>query len=128
MSPQSYKRSSNKFLEKEVASHSSILACRIPWTDESGRQQSMGSQRVGHNLVTTRNSTQPLPKRKILSLFSKSVCYTNILEKLFRDKSHHKICSNVTEKYLPSKYCYYLSRRSFIVFFIMIIITFVGCR
>ena len=32
--------------------HSSILAWRIPWTEESGGLQSMGSQRVGHNLAT----------------------------------------------------------------------------
>ena len=31
-------------LEKEMATLSSILACRIPWTEESGRLQSMGSQ------------------------------------------------------------------------------------
>ena len=37
-------------LEKEMATHSSILAWRIPWTEEPGRLQSMGSQRVGHNL------------------------------------------------------------------------------
>ena len=36
-------------LGKEMATHSSILAWRIPWTEESGRLQSMGSQRVGHN-------------------------------------------------------------------------------
>ena len=36
-------------LEKEVATHSSILAWRIPWTEELGRLQSMGSQRVGHD-------------------------------------------------------------------------------
>ena len=36
-------------LEKEMANHSSILAQRIPWTEESGRLQSMGSQRVGHD-------------------------------------------------------------------------------
>ena len=36
-------------LEKEMAAHSSILAWRIPWTEELGRLQSMGSQRVGHN-------------------------------------------------------------------------------
>ena len=36
-------------LEKEMATHSSILAWRIPWTGEPGRLQSMGSQRVGHN-------------------------------------------------------------------------------
>ena len=44
-------------LEKEMATHSSILAWKIPWTEEpgrlqsmgSGKLQSMGSQRVGHN-------------------------------------------------------------------------------
>ena len=36
-------------LEKEMAAHSSILAWRIPWTEEPGRLQSMGSQRVRHN-------------------------------------------------------------------------------
>ena len=34
-------------LEKGMATHSSILAWRIPWTDEPGRLQAMGSQRVG---------------------------------------------------------------------------------
>ena len=36
-------------LEKVMATHSSILAWRIPWTEEPGRLQSMGSQRVGHD-------------------------------------------------------------------------------
>ena len=36
-------------LEKEMATHSSILAWRIPWMEEPGRLQSMGSQRVGHD-------------------------------------------------------------------------------
>ena len=36
-------------LEKEMATHSSILAWRIPWTEKPGRLQSMGSQRVGHD-------------------------------------------------------------------------------
>ena len=39
-------------LEKGMATHSSILAWRIPWTEESGGPQSMGSQIVGHNWVT----------------------------------------------------------------------------
>ena len=39
-------------LEKGVAAHSLILAWRIPWTEEPGRLQSMGSQRVEHELVT----------------------------------------------------------------------------
>ena len=36
-------------LEKEMATHSSILAWRIPWVEKSGGLQSMGSQRVGHD-------------------------------------------------------------------------------
>ena len=36
-------------LEKEVATHTSILAWKIPWVEEHGRLQSMGSQRVRHN-------------------------------------------------------------------------------
>ena len=36
-------------LEKETAPHSSTLAWKIPWTEKSGRLQSMGSQRVGHD-------------------------------------------------------------------------------
>ena len=36
-------------MEKEMATHSSILAWRIPWTEEPGGLQSTGSQRVGHD-------------------------------------------------------------------------------
>ena len=36
-------------LEKEMANHSSILVWEIPWTEEPGRPQSMGSQRVGRD-------------------------------------------------------------------------------
>ena len=36
-------------LEKEMATHSSMLAWRIPWREEPGGLQSMGSQRVGHD-------------------------------------------------------------------------------
>ena len=36
-------------LEKEMATHSSTLAWKIPWTEEPGRLQSMGSQRDGHD-------------------------------------------------------------------------------
>ena len=39
-------------LEKEMATHSSILSWKIPWTEEPGRLQPTGSQRVGHNWVT----------------------------------------------------------------------------
>ena len=40
-------------LEKEMATHSSILACKVPWTEEPGGLQSMGSQRAGHDWAHT---------------------------------------------------------------------------
>ena len=41
-------------LEKGMATHSSILAWRIPWTEAPGRVQSMGSQKAGHSRATNR--------------------------------------------------------------------------
>ena len=51
-------------LEKEMATHSSILAWEIPWTEESGGLQSVGLQRVGHNVA---NNIYSHVKRKSLS-------------------------------------------------------------
>ena len=39
-------------LEEKMATHSSILAWKVPWTEEPGRLQSMGSQRVRHDLAS----------------------------------------------------------------------------
>ena len=47
-------------LEKEMATHSSILAWKILWTEEPGRLQSMGSQRVGHCGDTSLSFTFPV--------------------------------------------------------------------
>ena len=44
-------------LEKEMVTHSSILAWRMPWTEEPGRLQSTGSQRVGHDWLTSLHFT-----------------------------------------------------------------------
>ena len=44
-------------LEKEMATHSSTLAWKIPWMEERGRLQSMGSQRVGHDWTTSLSVT-----------------------------------------------------------------------
>ena len=44
-------------LEKGMATHSSILAWRIPWTEEPGGLQSMGSQTVGHDWATKHTHT-----------------------------------------------------------------------
>ena len=45
-------------MEKEMATHSSVLAWEILWTEKCGRLQSMGSQRVGHDLETTQPPTR----------------------------------------------------------------------
>ena len=45
-------------LEEAMETHSSILAWRIPWTEEPGGLQSMGSQRVGHNCATTTSTSK----------------------------------------------------------------------
>ena len=39
-------------LEEDMTTHSSILAWEVPWPEEPGRLQTMGSQRAGHNLAT----------------------------------------------------------------------------
>ena len=51
-------------LEKEMATHSSIFAWEIPWTEKPGWLQSMGSQRVGHNLATKQQQDPAQPKTK----------------------------------------------------------------
>ena len=55
-------------LEKEMETHFSILAWRIPWTKEPGRLQSMGSQRVGHDWATSLT----------LLLFTRHICFNYI--------------------------------------------------
>ena len=48
-------------LEKEMATHSSILAWKIPWTEEPGELQCIGLQRVGHDrAINTRTNTHVL--------------------------------------------------------------------
>jgi len=45
-------------LEKKVTIHSSILAWEIPWTEQQGGLQSMGTQRIRHNLATKQQQQQ----------------------------------------------------------------------
>ena len=90
-------------LEKEMATHSSILAWKIPWTEKPGGLQSMGSQRVGHDWVTsltfsfpyrTPGKTTRVTRRtfagKVISLLS------NMLSRLviaFLPRSKHLLIS-----------------------------------
>ena len=53
-------------LEKEMATHSSALAWKIPWTEEPGRLQSMGSQRVGHNWASNTQEFDEESRRGII--------------------------------------------------------------
>ena len=47
-------------LEKEMVTHSSILAWEIPWTEETGGLQSMEMQRIRHDLATTNTQTKSI--------------------------------------------------------------------
>ena len=55
-------------LEKEIETHFSILAWRIPWTEEPGRLQSMGLQRVGHDWATSLNNNDTVSKHTKLKM------------------------------------------------------------
>ena len=61
-------------LEKEMATHSSILAWRIPWTEKPSRLQSTGSQRVGHAWATSPHLTVPVTLARGLLSHSSSIC------------------------------------------------------
>ena len=66
-------------LEEEMAPHYSILAWRIPWTEESGGLQSMGSQRVGHDRVTEQAHADPDTDTGS-SCYWTGVCYVRELQ------------------------------------------------
>ena len=63
-------------LEKEMATHSSILVWRILGTEDPGGLQSMGSQRVRHNLVTKQQKNKKTFSQVLLNFF----CITYFLE------------------------------------------------
>ena len=56
-------------LEKEMATHSSILVWKIPWTEDPGRLQSMGSQRVGHDWAMSLSLSYPKTENFIYLFF-----------------------------------------------------------
>ena len=62
-----------------MATHSSILAWKIPWTEEAGWLQSMGLQRVGHDLAT-KQAVQLLLILQVLTLLSLCLAFQTELE------------------------------------------------
>ena len=92
-------------LEEEMATHPSILAWRIPWTEETGKLQSIGSQRVRHSLPT---------KQQFHLLF---IAHCNVLENFldqFSSTAEHLDSS------LPpaDSYCAFLTSRDFARFYL----------
>ena len=77
-------------LKKEMAIHSSTLAWRIPWREEPGGLQSMGSQTVGHDWAT---SLTQCNSKVICELFGYQSIYDNI-----KRSSHLKNCFQTTWK------------------------------
>ena len=58
-----------------MATHSSILACKITWTEEHGRLQSMGSQRVRHDWATSLSLSSKSLQVVIAAMKLKDACF-----------------------------------------------------
>ena len=96
-------------LEKEMATHSSIPAWRIPWTEEPGGLQSAGSQRVGHDWATSHTHKELTNIVKllliqfhivwILSVFSQC----RVSESLFMHTMHWRRKWRPTPVFLPGE-------------------------
>ena len=97
-------------LEKEMATHSSILAWKSPWTEEPGRLQSMGSQRVRHNLETKPppNSPPVVPMQLAVEKSNSTILLLNNWAKhclvfpWVRNKKDIKNCPLVFWNFLPN--------------------------
>ena len=100
------------YSEKAMATHSNTLAWKIPWTEEPGRLQSMGSLRVGHDWVTS------------LSLFTFSrigegngnplqySCLENLRDRVAQSQIRLKWLSSNMELYCYAMLCYAKSLQS----------------
>ena len=62
-------------LEKEMATHSSVLAWRIPWTGEPGRRPSMGSHRVGHDWSNLAAAAAASKEEKAMAPHSRTLAW-----------------------------------------------------
>ena len=79
-------------MEKEMATHSSILAWEIPWTEEPGGLQSMGLQRVGHGRETEQIQQHTCSKCITYSVIKTEYTHLINLQMISRiPKHHHKI-------------------------------------
>ena len=84
-----------------MATHSSILAWRTPWTEKPGRLQSLGLQRVGHNLATEQEQQQ--------KLYAES-CYYNFK----RLNGREVFVKHITNEELTAEYIKMLKNKKYI--------------
>ena len=72
-------------LEKEMATHSNILAWKIPWTEEPGRLQFMGSQKVRHDWATNTHFLKGLGLTSLFSMLSlfKTCLHTSQISRVY---------------------------------------------
>ena len=70
--------------EKKMANHSRILAWEIPWTEEPGGLQTMGSQRVGHDLATEEQQQED-------NMHSDLRCWLSAMELSIGDTTSHSL-------------------------------------
>ena len=79
-------------MEEEMATHSSILAWKIPWTEKPSKLQSMGSQRVGHDRACTHarssNNTSEYITKTIESRILKWYMYTSVHSSIIHNSQH----------------------------------------
>ena len=99
-------------LEKGMATHSSVLAWRIPWTEEPGGLQSMGSQRVRHNWGTehTHSWNRSFIWAKLRSIAWKT---TSLRKRGFQHSfifCHHKEYPT-SQGYIPSRFRKYKTQK-----------------
>ena len=89
-------------LEEGIATHSSILAWRISWTEEPGRLQSMGSQRVGHNWATKHRKQNSVLVKVTQRNRTKTsrvchVCYMCVSRERERNTYYKKLANAIME-------------------------------
>ena len=99
-------------LEKEMSSHSNTVAWKIPWTEEPGRLQSMGSQRVGHDWATSlsRSSYPVWDSLHFLDLGG-SFPFLSTLQKFSTMISSNIFSSTFSSSQAPMLVCLMLSQK-----------------
>ena len=99
-------------LEKEMATHSSTLSWKIPWTEEPGRLQSMGSKRVGHDWETSLFTFTMLTT---VSIYEHRLCFHLFRSSLisfstvfyFSEYKSYTPLDRFIPKYFTLFWCYY---------------------